>query len=119
MHGEPWTPLLDKKLKHLWLEYSKSYSEKKVISKLTKYFKRNNGSIIARLKKHELIAKPEPILYEFDEDRYNEMGYDPEGFDEDGYDVMGIDREGINRNGWNEHLQSLSLEVLIFQKDLS
>ena len=101
MHGEPWTPLLDKKLKHLWLEYSKSYSEKEVISKLMKYFKRNNGSIISRLKKHELIAKPEPILYEFDEDGYNEVGYDPEGF---------------NRNGWNERMLSLPLDELIFQK---
>jgi len=118
MHGEPWTPLLDEKLKRLWLEYSKNYSEKEVISKLMKHFERNNGSIKARLIKLGLleiqnkhITKPESTLDEFDED-----GYDKMGFDEDGYDKMGFDEDGYDRNGWNDHVRSLPLDVLISQK---
>ena len=100
MHGKPWTEFLCEKLKMMWLEYSKNITnESKIIIRLAKDFERTEKSIFFQLYNLKLLD-----------------GYDEDGYDEDGYDAMGFDKEGINRNGWNEHLQSLSLEVLIFQK---
>ena len=100
MHGKPWTKFLCEKLKMTWLEYSKNTTnESEIVIQLAKDFERTEKSILFQLCNLKLLD-----------------GYDEDGYDEDGYDVIGIDREGINQNGWNEHLQSLSLEVLIFQK---
>ena len=100
MHGKPWTEFLCEKLKMMWLEYSKNITnESKIIIRLAKDFERTEKSIFFQLYNLKLLD-----------------GYDEDGYDEYGYEAMGFDKEGINRNGWNEHLQSLSLEVLIFQK---
>lgn len=48
-HGKPWSAEDDDKLPKLESEYSKKYSREEVISKLTKDFGRNHGSIESRL----------------------------------------------------------------------
>ena len=48
-HGKPWSAEDDDKLPKLESEYSKKYSREEVISKLSKYFGRNIGSIESRL----------------------------------------------------------------------
>ena len=54
-HGKSWSDEDLDKLPKLASEYSKKYSQEEVMSKLTKYFGRNQGSIETKLER--LIVK--------------------------------------------------------------
>jgi len=56
MHGKPWTPELEEKLKHLWLEYSKNNTKKsEIIIRLAKDFERTEESIFFQLYNLKLL----------------------------------------------------------------
>ncbi|MDN6275644.1 hypothetical protein [Psychrobacter sp.] len=43
------------------------------------------------------------IVYEYDEDGYNQYGYDREGYDWYGYDEAGYDEYGYDEDGYDKH----------------
>jgi len=55
-HGEKWTNELDNELKENFIGAATNQNFSNKITELADYFSRSEGSIIARLKKHELIA---------------------------------------------------------------
>jgi predicted amidophosphoribosyltransferase len=56
MHGKPWTPELEEKLKRQWLEYSKNDTKKsEIIIRLAKDFERTETSIFLKLYNLKLL----------------------------------------------------------------